>query len=679
MNPRARYPFLEVWKESEAVARGVNLTEKITHTVYKAVQSRSSAQEARRNGLFTADTPVPEIVNLTRKDLLQLLGRMNTDRAIAQIFRLDYEPGQPAPRLVCCYITQPPDEKDTIYHIFSEVVAISARAVGVMLDAAPAASEANIRQDLETDLRMEKSPQAADLPATLVSPFDLVHASKFDLLPAPELIQRSIEDIREDLLRNNRAIELINYGLMPRREAELLLRFETASDFLVEKLIPRYRAIGGLKRQIEDIRLEESARALDVYAPPTTQFAVQRAQALKQAAQSEQGARGGRFQGQLATEMILALASLCEPLYQSRHKTQIEEQISRMRAQLNKRGADWRSLILFLTEEDRDKLPPEVFQGLSQDPALIYTTWQRREAGVHCFVGRNSDSFRALARAMQTLRPEESWQALALRALLEIYERQFPDLFEDSDFLRDYGRMLRNAYFHYMPWYHRVLLQFGITWFQDGAFQHAKKAIQGEQTALAETNDSRAAQRREQREAELKDKRLKISQSAQVNRVLEALDQEYIEAARIPSVGEVRRRLGEPDDAAFRDFLSREGFQLLPGGKEQPPEDAVLLYPMNHEWRVRVARLRRTIDRILEQEATAAPEMLARARRLQKRLSRPESGGSGAAIGAAAAVGAANDPDAYSRFSDELAKYEKRSAAGDGNATRDERDGELEV
>ncbi|MBX7058562.1 MAG: hypothetical protein K1X75_10900 [Leptospirales bacterium] len=654
MNPRARYPFLDLLKESEAIARGANLSEKIPHTVFKTIQSLSTTIGAKRNALFTAATPVPEVINLTRKDLLHVIGRLASDRVVTQIFRLDFAPGEGL-QLVCCYIAQPVDEKDTIYHLFSETAALSARAVGMMLDAIPSATAQSVRRDLENDLRLEKQPQPGDLPATIVDPFVGVHASKFDLLPAPELIQRSVEDIRDLLLRNNAALELLNYGLMPQRETETLLRFETAAEFLLEKLAPRYRGLGGLKSQLEDIRLEESARNLDEFAPPTAQFSIQRAQAIKQAAQSDAGTRGGRFAGQLAAELIAALGPACEIAYQARHKAEIEKKIAEIRDRLTRGGADWRNRILFLNEEARDRMPAEVFRAISQDAALLYSVWQRRNEGLHCFAARNSDAFRQLARGMGSLSYDECWQALAMRSLLDVYEKQFPDLFEDPEFLREYGRMLRNAYVHYMPWYYRLLLQFGITWFQDRSFQLAKRAIAAEQQSLSAQNEARAASRREQREQELKDKRLKIAHSSQANRIAEALDQSYIEQNLIPSVGEIRRLLGEPDDAAFREFLAREGFQLLAPARDQPAEEAILLYPLNHEWRVRAARLRRTVDRLLQAESSTAPEMLARARRLLKRLNRPE----GATTEAA---GDAGQGDPYQRFSDELDRFEKRSS-----------------
>lgn len=657
-NPRQRYPFLDILRESEALAKGANLSEKIPHAVFRAIQSLSSSQSARRNALFTLNTPVPDVVNMTRKDLAHVVGRLSTDNVIAQIFRLDYEPGAGGAQLVCCYIAHPADERDTIYHIFSETMLGSTRALGMLLDALPAPSADDFRRDLERDFKSEKSLPAAELSHSIVDPFDAVHASKFDLLPAPELIQRTVEDIRSELVKSGRVADILNYGLMPLRDGEVLMRLETAGDFLMQKIIPKYKGLGALKRQLEEIALEEAAYYMDEFVAQTGDFIVRRAEAVKKTIQSDPQQRGGRFPGQLTIETALAFAPLAGNMYEDRRQKEVDKAIRELREGLTRPSNDWRTRIVFYTEAEKDALNPDVFRELTRDPELIYGTWQRRDGVIHCLVANDSAAFRQLVQGTAEAPAGMEWQALAMKSLLEAHERAFGDLFEDPQFIAAYGRMLRNVYFHYMPWYYRLLLIFNIRLFVDQSFHAAKKNIMEEQGVFGRRNDERLAEYRQKRDLERAEKRRQLASVSRTNRIVEALDRIYMEEGRIALLRPLRDALEEPDDAAFREMLKKEGFQVLPpAGKDAPADEAIVLYPLNHEWRVRAARLRRALDRILQNEASADPAELARARRVLKHISRPEE----------AANATPSDPeDAYQRFGKELERFEDREKSGAG-------------
>ncbi|MCR9144630.1 MAG: hypothetical protein NXI24_20495 [bacterium] len=662
--PQARYSFLEILSESEGLARGANLSEKINHGVYKAIQSMTTVAHARRNQLFTLDTEVPDIINLTRKDLGVVVGRLIGDRLVAQIFRLEFDPVQSEPALVSCYLSDPADEKTNPALIYNETVMASVQALESLLDARPPALADAILEDLEADFETEVNRPLA-LPCHLVDLFGAVHASKFDMVPAPELVQKTIADIQAELLYRGKIQELLNYGLMPMRDSEIMLRLDTAIDFLDAKIIPRYKNKGSLKRALEAIAMEESAYHLDDFVPPTPEFAMRRAEAVRAAIQADPAYRGGRFQGGLAIEVILALAPHAKQKYLERHQREIAQAHKDFREKLINISNDWQDTILFLSVDEREKIPPEVVRELEADPELLTGTWHRREGIVYVYIRSSADAIRAIVRALSIVTPDRAWQALAVKHVLEEHEDDFRYLFEDTDFLVSYGSMLRRVYINYIPWYLRLLLSFGITWFQDLSFQVAKKAIQVQQGSLAVRNRQRSEERKIEKDEERQAEMNRIREASAANQIVEQLDAAFFaERGRVPSLGDIQDAVAahaKMEEATFQEMLRKHSFQIAPpAGKDAGPRDAILLYPLNHEWRTRAARLRRVLERITTDE-NADPLQSERAKRVQKYLGKIESGGGAKPVSAPAdESGEFDDSDAFERFGTELDKHEKR-------------------
>ncbi|MEQ9367153.1 MAG: hypothetical protein RIF32_23165, partial [Leptospirales bacterium] len=253
----------------------------------------------------------------------------------------------------------------------------------------------------------------------------------------------------------------------------------------------------------------------------------------------------------------------------------------------------------------------------------------------------------------------------AVKHILEEHEDDFRYLFDDTDFLVSYGAMLRRVYINYIPWYLRLLLSFGITWFQDYSFQLAKKAIQAEQGSLAVRNRQREEERKLEKDEERKVELNRIREASAANQIVEQLDAAFFgERGRVPSLGEIQDAVAahsKMEETTFQEMLRKDNFQIAPmPGKDAAPRDAVLLYPLNHEWRTRAARLRRVLERILADE-NADPLQTERAKRAQKFLGKIESGGGGApAPTPAQSPEDLDDSDAFERFGAELEKHESR-------------------
>lgn len=651
-----QHSFLETVKESEALARGANLSDKINHAVLKAIKGASTRQTVKANQHFTLDTFVPDIVNLTKADLRRVISRLIAERVVVQIFRLEYSPGHEQMLLVPCYLANANEEENQIVSLFNDTVFQSITAVESFLDARPPADRNAFVAELEVDLTSERVPPMEKLPRTVVDPFASVHAKNFDIVPPAELLSVTVTDIRKELIRRNRVRVIPDYGLMPVRETDILDRLEICDDFLVKRLVPKYRNRGSCKRELEQISMEEAAYSVEAHATPTGQFMARRAQTIKKAVlASMPPGKGVRFPGTLAVEIILQLEPLARERYEERARSENARSVRDFKEQLTALDGPWQDLIRFVRFDEVDKYHADVWQRLLEDSELIHAYWQTAEGLHHVFARREPAVFRRLVHGMASLPPERKWQILAMRALLEQHESkpEFKALFDDPAFVESFGKLLRLCYMDRIGWLHRLLLQLGILWFQDRSFQIAKQSIRNEQERLRVRNDARIKEHREKRDKERAEKVARVQDLTRANRIIEVLDQLYLTDRHIPSVADVRARVTEFSPEEFHLTLRRERFQIIAPPKGVDPDQGILLYPLNHEWRSRAARLRKMLDRLLE-DAESSPEEAAEAKelvgRINRFIARTESRGKGGE----------QDADPYEAFEKEIEKHKEK-------------------
>ena len=661
---QGQYGFLETVKESEAIARGANVSDKINHAVLKAIKQASNRQAVRGNQQFTLDTFVPDIVNLTKADLKKVVSRLVADKLVVQVFRLEFSPEKEHPLLVPCFLANASDEEEQVTPLYNDTVSQSVAALESFLDARSQGGPAEFLADLETDLGSERIPPVDSIPHTIVDLFSSVHAKNFDIIPAADLISVTLNEMRSELIRRTRIRMVPDYGVFPIRESEVLARLEAAADFLKRRIVSRHKSRGNLKRELEQVTLEEAGYNLDPHAPPTGQFHARRAQAVKKAvlASLPQG-QGVRYPGTLAVEIILQLEPLARERYEERERADHGRQIREFKEKLMRSGGKWYEAIRFIPHSEIGEFHPEVWNRLLSDEGLIHSTWQNTESLVHVFSRRDPSVFRGLVPGMSSLPPERKWQALAMRSLLEQYESQpeFKALFDDPAFVAAYGKMLRMAYMDRIPWFYRLLLQLGIDWFVDRSFQLAKQSIRREQETLRVGNEERTKELHESRERERQEKLARVQDLARANEIIEVLDHLYLTEGHIPSVADVRARLEDLGPEEFHAILRKESFQVVPPAKGLDPDQGILLYPLNHQWRTRIARLRRVLDRLLEESQAAEPEEASEVKELVSRIHRFIAR---AEAGASKSTSPGEDP--FEAFGRELEKHKERERSETG-------------
>ena len=130
-----------------------------------------------------------------------------------------------------------------------------------------------------------------------------------------------------------------------------------------------------------------------------------------------------------------------------------------------------------------------------------------------------------------------------------------------------YGRLLRQAYLGYMPWYFRIFMRVGLLLFQDRAFQLAKQKIQSEQKIFGKRNLDRWNDSEKEREQERLDKVNRVRDLALSNKMVEKLDYYYIGQNMIPTVAQVRAELSDIDPETFTRILRARTISNRSGGR----------------------------------------------------------------------------------------------------------------
>jgi hypothetical protein len=239
--------------------------------------------------------------------------------------------------------------------------------------------------------------------------------------------------------------------------------------------------------------------------------------------------------------------------------------------------------------------------------------------------------------------------------MIEKYESDFPNLFQDEGFRSMYGRLLRKVYLRYIPFYHRILIYLGIRIFQDGAFQTAKDRIMEEQSHLAVRNKQRKETQMQKRLVERRERLAKAKDLGAVMRINEKIDACF-RNGELPTASRLAKESSGMEPAALLDFLKRNSFQMLPleGG-----DDSIVVYPLDQNWRVRSARLIRLLDSWKEKQSDDADpdrglfyQSLPRIRRLL--LDRGVAGQK-----------KKDEEDPYEKFSQELKKHKEQAPDAD--------------
>jgi len=590
--------FLNLVKESEASIRGSQVTEKVHYTIYKKIQSLSNISSIRNGAVYTLNISIKELepLNLPRTSYLNVLKNLINDKLIAQLIIFHFIEETKELKISSCYISLPitVSEDNTTQHLYSEILQFSIKSIKKYIESKPFITKQDLLKDFELDIKSLHKPPIDKLPNTLYDPTFYIVPSIFDINPEPEVLTTIKKDLRNELIRQKIFIELFEYGLMPYREEEIPIRFESADEFMRSKVIQKYKSEPNVKIEIDAILLEEFAYYMDPFAKKTTEFSKKLAESLKKQMLSKSNTV--RFAGMLPVEIVISTAEITNNIYQNQYKNELYKQIQFYLDKLKSLAhQEIEEVVMYIYQDDLEQINPKVIEALKNSNEVMYLKWNLKNDIVHIFAYKESEIFHKIVSQLLERVRIEHWKILALKFLIEQYEHEYPNLFEDRDFRESYGRLLRKVYIDYMPWYFKILIYINFPFFQDVAFRIAKEKILQEQKILEEKNNQKLEEKKQQ---EIQEKKEKLSKAKDIDTLIRIMDkvQQYFSQGKIPFIKQILLEFPGWEEKDFLEYLKKQNFVLFPIKNEK-----VILYPKNFNWKIYAKRLEQTISQNLNQ------------------------------------------------------------------------------
>lgn len=591
------YEFLSLIKESEAAIRGSQVTEKVHHSIYKKIQSLSNISSIRSGKIYNINIPIQElqILNLPKNSYLSALKNLINDKLILQLCIFHYVKETKELKISSCYISLPIDENTNTTQLYNEIIFYSIKSINEFIATKELVNKKDLLKDFEFDFKSVQKPPYEKLSNVLFDPTYYILPTVFDISPDPEIIATFKKDLKTELIKQKILIELFEYGTMPFKENEILIRFEAADEYMRNKIIPKYKTEPNLKMELDSIFLEESAYYLEPFMPKTSEYSKKIAESIKKNIITKFNTV--RFPGMLCVEVIRSISDIAQELMQRQYRSDLYQQvqfyINKLKSLINQSDGEY---VLYFYQEDLDQLNPKVFEFLINSNEIMNLKWNLKNTIVYIFAYKQEEIFYKITNMLLQNPRIENWKILALKFLIERYEESFPNLFSNQEFKNAYGKLLRKVYINYMPWIYKIIVYINFPWFQDTAFKIAKEKITNEQQILEERNQKLLEEQKIQKIQEKKEKLSKANDISQLTRIMDKVQSFFLEG-ELPTIKTLLQEFIGWDEKQFMDFLQQQNFVFFP-----LKEDKVVLYPMNFNWKIFANRILQIINQKLLQD-----------------------------------------------------------------------------
>lgn len=618
------YRFLEIFRESEATHRGINLTEKAVHFYYKTIKARSTPSSIKAAETFHYFSAPDDSTETTEEFRHESLAFLQKEQLVVMLPFLRYNPSTSLLEMEPVFIGMRDEGEAEIQDVYQAIIRFSVESIRMYTSSKSNSSSERILSDLDYDYRSSELPGPGELNYTVLTPFSEVRPDNFPFTPAGGVIESFIKDCKIDLLENRILTEVPAFrGYLSLMEEESLLRFDTSSTFLVDHVIPRYENQPDLRKKFKDVELKETEAQLEDFPEKTPAYAIQRSMILRDHFRQVHSGEERWFPGRLAVDSILKLDGLIQEFYQKRERTKREAQKEKLIEEIISHTSGFLPYARFYTENEKGKIHPEVWDSLQSDHRLLHSRWETRNGTMHLLIDSRMDSIKNLIKKLTSHGPSESWKILSIHHALEENPELFEQLKVSYDFRANLNAVLQKTSVPYMPWIYRILFKIGIPLFLQSGQKIARKRILQEQDSLMEENRRRARLRKEQEKKAREEKRNAVDRMGLMNQITGVLDVYYFERNVIPTIADLIKEvsegeLSESPPSAVRQAITRGGFQLITVNESDPVDLRLVLHPLDHEWKIKEVHIYRSLEKIFQ--STADKGILKNARAVQKRM-----------------------------------------------------------
>lgn len=577
-----KYSFLKVRKEKEAILLGINPTNKHQHELLKIIRSLNTIQNAGKGMLFTLKNAYLEQLQIDMKSAITNLNQLVGNMLIVQVPVLEYDTFNKTLNTVNYFLTHPSEDKTyTIYNIFDELVAYSFHAVKSWYEHSEPLSRDAFYKELSWQFTAKPNEEYKG-ETRLFTPLKKLYEYQNGISVPPEMLDFIAKEISNRIFETNIGLEIQGYGIFLLKPGEIIDIFETAEEFLDQKILPPMIEDVNYKFRIEPYLFEKKTYySIEKFPRKVAKYTVDIAREVK-AILSQSAQNPNNFPGSLCLEVILKLETLVEEKYAGKWREECDRVKRDFKKSITTPTNKWQNLIEFISHEDSLKYHPDVWRELVNDIDLFYGKWQIPKMTVHVFTGKEIGFIKTLVLGMMSLPSHELWKAQALKHLIEKNEKRLRALLIDPKFTVIYNELVRKIYIQYIPWYFRIFLYFPLSIFMDAFLEDAKRKIIEEQEILTKKNEAINAKLQSEQAKEKVEQLEKLKDDLMAESIKKTLDSFYFQQNRLPILEEVRQFY--TDENKFNKIIKKYNFKIFKVSVKGADDAEVLMYPNGAEF-----------------------------------------------------------------------------------------------
>jgi hypothetical protein len=577
-----KYSFLKVRKEKEAILLGINPTNKHQHELLKIIRSLNTIQNAGKGMLFTLKNAYLEQLQIDMKSAITNLNQLVGNMLIVQVPVLEYDTFNKTLNTVNYFLTHPSEDKTyTIYNIFDELVAYSFHAVKSWYEHSEPLSRDAFYKELSWQFTAKPNEEYKG-ETRLFTPLKKLYEYQNGISVPPEMLDFIAKEISNRIFETNIGLEIQGHGIFLLKPGEIIDIFETAEEFLDQKILPPMIEDVNYKFRIEPYLFEKKTYySIEKFPRKVAKYTVDIAREVK-AILSQSAQNPNNFPGSLCLEVILKLETLVEEKYAGKWREECDRVKRDFKKSITTPTNKWQNLIEFISHEDSLKYHPDVWRELVNDTDLFYGKWQIPKMTVHVFTGKEIGFIKTLVLGMMSLPSHELWKAQALKHLIEKNEKRLRALLIDPKFTVIYNELVRKIYIQYIPWYFRIFLYFPLSIFMDSFLEDAKRKIIEEQEILTKKNEAINAKLQSEQAKEKVEQLEKLKDDLMAESIKKTLDSFYFQQNRLPILEEVRQFY--TDENKFNKIIKKYNFKIFKVSVKGADDAEVLMYPNGAEF-----------------------------------------------------------------------------------------------
>lgn len=584
------HSFLELKTPKDSVATSLN--NRTAFQLYQQIQKSSTIASSKSGALFLDPEQTPGLKIDTRADVLYPMKRLIEDKLIVHLFYLSYIDRKEI-KVNSCFIASPIEKTESIEVIYKNIINISIQNILMLIEYNPKYKASSFLAELKLNLKQNPPLTNENYQISFLNIFPQIE-DQIKGIPLNSKIKETIlEDIEEELLNQNK---IVKFGLglyFPIANDTMLEKFNLADEFIKTEIAPIYYSVVG--KDLEAIRSQEEIYQLEPFHEPITSFKKDRAEILHRVISPYYP---DNYPGELAIMTVLLLEKFVLNLLLQKEENMIKEEIEKYRAKFLEPSKHWKDIVHFINEEAVNSVHPKVWDKLKGDLSLVFASWYLPREEIYVFAPRKISSFLNCIKDMNVLMPDPIWKILAFKNILEANEHYLQGLFSNPETVKLYGNLLSKAYVEYFPWYFPLFIYFN--YFKNLFFASAKKKIQSEQWELESRNRSR------KRDAEkariIKYKKITDEKIIETRRkeVIDYMDYFYFKENVIPTRQMLIQKCRLQNSEVLAATLKKFAFQIISIPGEDKNDRQAILYPMDHEWRSKEARLKKILTKKIE-------------------------------------------------------------------------------